>query len=113
MNAEQRVFAACADLFPERRLYPEHLPEKTPLPAAVYQRISGLSEGTVCAEGDTARIHIVIWADYPQACHDLAAQVQAALREIRDGSAEQDTAPDYGYHYELRAHYAVLDYLVY
>ncbi|WP_304335325.1 DUF3168 domain-containing protein, partial [Conchiformibius steedae] len=110
---EQVLFAAIAELLPEQRLYPEFLPENTPLPAAIYQRISGLSENTVCSEGDTARIHIVIWAEYPQETREWAAQVQAALRHLPHGTAEQDSAPDFGYHWELKAHYAVLDYLIF
>lgn len=112
MTAEQLIYATLSPLMPDARLYPEHLPEKPQFPAAMYRRVSGLSEGTVCAEGDTARIHIHIYADTPAECRERVAAFQAALRRIADGSAEQDGAPDYGYHYELRMYYGVLDYLV-
>lgn len=89
--------------------FPEHLPEKTPLPAIVYQRKGGKTNNTVCDDDYTADFKITIYAKTMSERAQLVKKVRQALR---DGGFEQDAAPVYSFDFYSKAHAAVLFYLV-
>lgn len=108
----EKLFRDIAPLLPDQRLFPEFLPENEPYPSAVYQRVGGINEGTACREDETARVHIMVYATTLSEAMAWARRIQAALRETGDYIAEQDSAPDSIYLYDLKAFMVELDYLL-
>jgi len=76
---------------PQVRIYPLRAPEKTPLPYAVYQVVSGQAEATmVCDLDDNARVQLSLFAaTYPQLA-ELHQACRAAAGGRRVGTVTID-----------------------
>lgn len=90
--------------------YPDHLPEKVPLPAIVYQQTGGQTHNSNCSDDYTADFRIAVYTKTAKECRQLEKQVQAALDAA---GIEQDDAPIHEFDFYLKAHVSVLSYLIY
>ncbi|MDK4586937.1 DUF3168 domain-containing protein [Kingella kingae] len=105
-DLEQIIHALLEPIAPT---YPEHLPEKSPLPALVYQRQGGQTHNTSCDDDYTADFRIAVYAKHAR---ERASLVQKTRDAMRDAGFEPEQAPVYEFDFNLKAHVAVLIYLV-
>lgn len=106
MTAEQQIYALLSPLL---GVFPEHLPNNTPLPALFYQRIGGQKRSTNCGYDEQPEIRITLFAPYPKERADLVAQIKAVCAAA---GLEQDNATQYSFDYATKAHVAIWSYRV-
>ena len=106
MTAEQQIYALPSPLL---GVFPEHLPNNTPLPALFYQRIGGQKRSTNCGYDEEPEIRLTLFAPYPKERADLVAQIKAVCTAA---GLEQDNPTQYSFDYATKAHVAIWSYRV-
>lgn len=106
MSPEEIMFTELSPIF-ANRVFPEHLPEKAPLPACVYRRIGGRLHQSNCGTGITALMQLTIFSKETNERQELLRLVMLALSEYELGSA-----PMMNFDFFSKAHVVVVDYFV-
>lgn len=106
MTAEQQIYALLSPLL---GVFPEHLPNNTPLPALFYQRIGAQKRSTNCGYDEQPEIRLTLFSPYPKERAALVAQIKAVCAAA---GLEQDNPTQYSFDYATKAHVAIWSYRV-
>lgn len=106
MTAEEILYSRLQDLF-DGRVFPEHLPFETPLPALIYQRIGGVKKQTACYSYIIPEMRLTLFCEYPTE----RAEKMIAIEERLSDFKIEDT-PMYEFDFATKSHCAIFSYLV-
>lgn len=111
MDAEIIVFNALKHLC-SSRVFPDHLPDETKMPAIRYTLIGGQIDGTNCGIEISPRVQIDIYANTVKERHELEEKVAIAMVPTDEYEPSLQVPAIHSYSYENKAYVSTLDYLI-
>lgn len=103
------VYKTLSPIFPENRVFPEHLPEShADFPSIVYRQIGGVAWGTNCDTSFSELIEIMIYAKDTITRLNEIKQVIGAFEQ--DSIIQINSAPILNFDFYTKTHVATLTY---